>query len=79
MDSYIERCKMSPDGMLTNDDIEDLCHELGEDSLQHPLTELRARYLKRQTAHTGDGYAMLPVNERDATSEGGHALYSEPK
>ena len=75
MDTYIERCKSNSDGLLTNDDIEDLCNELGEESLLHPLTELRARYLKRQVKHTDDGYAMLPIQERDAATEGAHARY----
>lgn len=43
MDKYVERSKLSPDGLLTQDDVDDLCHELEEPALQHPLSELRAR------------------------------------
>ncbi len=43
LDTYVERARLSPDGLLTQDDVDDLCHELEEPGLQHPLTELRNR------------------------------------
>lgn len=43
LDAYVERARLSPDGLLTQDDVEDLVHELEEPGLQHPLTELRNR------------------------------------
>eukprot|EP00798_Chlamydomonas_sp_ICE-L_P021694 gene21694-28717_t len=72
LDKYCERSKLSPDGLLTNDDIEDMCDDLREDGLQHALVELRVRYLKRITSKrgAGEGYAMLPVNELDSSDRG---------
>ncbi len=43
LNKYSERLKLCPDGILTQDDVDDLCHELGEPQLLHPLTELRNR------------------------------------
>ncbi|GFH22602.1 uncharacterized protein HaLaN_20092 [Haematococcus lacustris] len=44
------------------DDVEDLCHDLEEPGLLHPLSELRSRYCKRIQRKTGD-YALLPAKD----------------
>mmetsp|Transcript_21373 Transcript_21373/g.59240 ORF Transcript_21373/g.59240 Transcript_21373/m.59240 type:complete len:554 (+) Transcript_21373:158-1819(+) len=63
LNKYVERLKLCPDGILTQDDVDDLCHELGEPQLLHPLSELRNRYLKR-LRHKGEGdYALLPATD----------------
>lgn len=43
LDRYLECARHAPDGLLTQDDIDDLCHDLEQWSLGHPLSELRAR------------------------------------
>ena len=45
LDKYVERVRLSPDGLLTQDDVDDICHELGEPTLHHPMSELRTRYV----------------------------------
>ncbi|KAF5841836.1 hypothetical protein DUNSADRAFT_10899 [Dunaliella salina] len=63
LNKYVERLKLCPDGILTQDDVDDLVHELGEPQLLHPLSELRNRYLKR-VRHKGEGdYALLPATD----------------
>ncbi|KAL6753124.1 hypothetical protein V8C86DRAFT_2734512 [Haematococcus lacustris] len=62
LDKYAERVRLSPDGLLTQDDVEDLCHDLEEPGLLHPLSELRSRYCKRIQRKTGD-YALLPAKD----------------
>jgi hypothetical protein len=37
LDKYIERAHTNPDGLLGQDDVDDLCHELGQPDLHHPL------------------------------------------
>ena len=68
LDLYVERAALSPDGILTNDDVDDLCFDLKEPDLYHNLLELRKRYIARhvkaKSAKDGNAdYALLPVME----------------
>mmetsp|Transcript_7104 Transcript_7104/g.12190 ORF Transcript_7104/g.12190 Transcript_7104/m.12190 type:complete len:563 (+) Transcript_7104:212-1900(+) len=78
LDKYIEQTKLNLDGLLTQDDVDDLCHDLGQDGLLHPLTELRSRYLKRSQQKTGD-YALLPANDNNEESGLGSHEVEPPK
>ncbi|GAX79192.1 hypothetical protein CEUSTIGMA_g6632.t1 [Chlamydomonas eustigma] len=76
LDTYMERSQLSPDGALTSDDIDELCHDLQEPSLNHPLTELRKRYLCKHVPQNSD-YALLPLkpNEDNLSAvSGSHPL-----
>ncbi|KAG2427568.1 hypothetical protein HXX76_012222 [Chlamydomonas incerta] len=77
MDLYILKARLSPDGVLGSEDIEDFCHDLKEPQLLHPLTELRNRHLKKTQTMNAD-YALLPMNAPDgedpySSSAGGAA------
>ncbi|KAG2446877.1 hypothetical protein HYH02_008033 [Chlamydomonas schloesseri] len=77
MDLFILKARLSPDGVLTSEDIEDFCHDLKEPQLLHPLTELRNRHLKKTQTMNAD-YALLPMNAPDgddpySSSAGGAA------
>ena len=67
LDDYIDKALLSPDCVLTTEEIEDMCAELKEASLLHPLLELRARYLNKYQAHNAE-YALLPATEEELTS-----------
>lgn len=67
LDLFVERAALSPDGILTNDDVDDLCFDLKEPNLYHNLSELRKRYIARhvkaKSAKDGNAdYALLPVH-----------------
>lgn len=48
-----------------------VCHvHPQEDSLLHPLTELRNRYIRKHVPHNSD-YALLPVSGADGPHEAG--------
>eukprot|EP00798_Chlamydomonas_sp_ICE-L_P026445 gene26445-17544_t len=70
LDAYVARAEASVDSMLSEEDIEDLCNDLGEDSLRHALLELRARYLKRMNGNKEDGYGVLAQDERGGDADG---------
>ncbi|GIL42305.1 hypothetical protein Vafri_321 [Volvox africanus] len=70
MDLYSLKARLSPDGVLGSEDIEDLCHDIRQPTLLHPLTELRNRYL-RKTQTTKADYALLPMSAPDVDEQYG--------
>ncbi|KXZ43427.1 hypothetical protein GPECTOR_91g581 [Gonium pectorale] len=70
MDLYILKARLSPDGVLGCEDIEDLVHDLQQQPLSHPLTELRARHLKKTQTMNAD-YALLPMSTPDVDEQYG--------
>ncbi|GLC35287.1 hypothetical protein PLESTF_001221000 [Pleodorina starrii] len=70
MDLYILKSRLSPDGVLGSEDIEDLCHDIREPALLHPLQELRNRHLKK-TQTTKADYALLPMSAPDVDEQYG--------
>ncbi|GLI70567.1 hypothetical protein VaNZ11_015490 [Volvox africanus] len=70
MDLYSLKARLSPDGILGSEDIEDLCHDIRQPTLLHPLTELRNRYL-RKTQTTKADYALLPMSAPDVDEQYG--------
>lgn len=49
LDKYLEWVNDQDDGVLEEEQIEQLCAELGEPELLHHLIELRARHLRMNT------------------------------
>ncbi|GIL95956.1 hypothetical protein Vretimale_1877 [Volvox reticuliferus] len=68
MDLYSLKARLSPDGVLGSEDIEDLCHDIRQPSLLHPLVELRNRHL-RKTQTTKADYALLPMSAPDVDEQ----------
>ena len=60
LDKYYESVQGSADGVLSEEELEDLVRELREPELQHPLMELRARHLKGSEVTARGGYTALP-------------------
>lgn len=60
LDVYMEHARVSPDGTLSHEEIDDLCHELSVPTLHHPMVELRARYIRKHVPKN-NGYQMLQV------------------
>lgn len=58
LDPFVEHAQHNSDGLLSEDDIEDLCEQLGEPDLVQPLLELRRREL-RSLCKGGTGYVQL--------------------
>eukprot|EP00955_Chlamydomonas_euryale_P034751 349893-Chlamydomonas_euryale.AAC.3 len=56
----MEHTRVSPDGTLSSEEIDDLCHEFQQKTLLHPLIELRARYIRKHVPKN-KGYQMLQV------------------
>ena len=59
LDPYLECAAGSPEGVLCEDDIEQMCHDLKEPTLLQPLLELRERHL-RNNVQTNRQYTLLP-------------------
>ena len=72
LDKYVDRVDNSAEGVLTDEDIEELCHDVQESSLNHPLQELRNRFIRRHVQHKSD-YAALP--DSDTGAEEPQSLY----
>jgi len=69
LDVYMEHTRVSPDGTLSSEEIDDLCHEFQQKTLLHPLIELRARYIRKHVPKN-KGYQMLQVGTHDDDDSG---------
>jgi len=65
----MEHTRVSPDGTLSSEEIDDLCHEFQQKTLLHPLIELRARYIRKHVPKN-KGYQMLQVGTHDDDDSG---------
>lgn len=75
LDKFVEVSKANPDGVLSNEDIEELCHCVQESSLIHPLMELRNRFIRRHIKHKKD-YSQLP--DSDHADQHPESLFLRP-
>lgn len=64
LDSYMDVAANSPEGVLSELDIEALCGEFEQPDLLQPLLELRRRHM-RATAVVHEDYALLPSETPD--------------
>lgn len=62
LDKYVELVEHSPDGVLSEDDIEALCNDIHEHDLLEPLMELRKQNMRRAGKSKAE-YVSLPQQD----------------
>jgi len=74
MDAYIDLLHSSPNGVLSEEEVEALAADLKQHVLAHPMTMLRERYLRRKVAHRAAHARMGSAASAGGGGSGGSAV-----